>query len=990
VNKYKNIKSEYKLSESFSSGLERLGFYSEIDKNLYFVSAYDNYKKQLLDKHPALLFHLEKAEKLEATAVYCRNTFEGKGEPLPQLYIYDFTDSLYKDSFKGKLTEIHRKIWSMGDVPLTVLLFNTEIKILDCTVPINAEKEEPGYLIENLSLIGKAHKLYNQHFATKIKTGVFWDHIDNKKKFSFNNSSYDKLIVYLREKVIKKFADSQNKEKKTLIHKLIVQSILIKYLEERQSEENGKITKVFEDNFFMRFGGAKCFCDVLRNRNFFKLCKELNHKDKFNGNIFEWSDEEIKQIADYDLNIMANALDGNSDIDGQLYFWRQYDFNYVPIELISRLYEEFIINYEKTNKDDKGKVYTPAHLARFLTHEALPLEDYNELYKNYKILDPACGSGVFLVIAFKRLVQCWRLSNNMKKPSSGDLKNILSDSIFGIDKDKEAVHLTAFSLCLAICDELSPKEIWDDLQFDDLTEYNIVHQDFFEWKKNNQNHYDTYDLIIGNPPFVRGNDNASVWNLKRKKIEIPQKQLSLKFLCESVDLLKDSALLCLIIKASSLLYNSSSQDFKKALFSNFNIKQILDFTPLGRNNCLWDGADVAAGAVFLRNEQPDTATNILHAVFRRTKTSKEKILFEIDDYDLHFVNRYTAIENPFIWKINLLGGGRIKKIVEKCLENQSIKQLVDENKCEVEEGFIIGKNDKKCPDFMLNMQYIPTKAVTEKGIDFSKLDNINPDETFSKLPGKLTFTNPNIIIKENIGEKTLPVFFNTDMPFSFKRSIIGIYSKTDHDLLKTIFDSIKFHSDICRFLIFATSGKLLINKNTVFLKEDIMNLPIIDKSEQILSEIDKKIISDVNTFMQKFLRNGENSDAVKAVPKNDNRFIENFGQEFSRALNLVYQDGEKKFRLSDIIRFKDNQFIGTIFYYDKKEKVPEIFNLDYGSKDIKELLDFDLTQELSVKRIIKYYRKDKVIFIKPNQKRFWISLNAYRDADKTFADIAAL
>ena len=135
VDKDKNIKTKYNISESFSSGLKKLGFDTEIDKNLYFVSAYEDYKKQLSDKHPVLLFHLEKAEKLGAKAVYFRNTFEGRGEPLAQLYIYDFT-----------------------------------------------------------------------------------------------NSSYDKLIVYLREKVIKKFADSQNKEKRTLIHKLIVQSILIKYL----------------------------------------------------------------------------------------------------------------------------------------------------------------------------------------------------------------------------------------------------------------------------------------------------------------------------------------------------------------------------------------------------------------------------------------------------------------------------------------------------------------------------------------------------------------------------------------------------------------------------------------------------------------------------------------------------------------------------------------------------------------------------------------
>ena len=259
------------------------------------------------------------------------------------------------------------------------------------------------------------------------------------------------------------------------------------------------------------------------------------------------------------------------------------------------------------------------------------------------------------------------------------------------------------------------------------------------------------------------------------------------------------------------------------------------------------------------------------------------------------------------------------------------------------------------------------------------------------MPDELVFTRPNIIIKENIGEYKIPVFFNRDKRFLFKRKLIGIYSKDKNiSILETIYNYLIDNNQAYRFFIFCTSGQILVNKNTAIFKEDILKLPVIEESEQILSEIDKKIIADVNTFMQKFLRNGENSDAVKPVPRNDNNFLENFGQEFSRALNLVYQDGDKKFRLSDIIRFKDNQFIGTIFSYEKKEKAPVISNMDYDSKDIKELLDFDLTQELSAKRIIKYYKKNRVIFIKPNQKRFWISLNAYRDADKTFADISAL
>jgi hypothetical protein len=992
-----NFKTKHKLSPQFISGLEKLGFGPELDKNLFIAADLDKHKD-----NPSVWFELEKAGQLGAAAVYFRNAFEGRGAMLPLIYIYDFSSCLNSESVTSDLTEIQRKIWTSGRVPLSCIFFAAEIKILDCTVPINAKKEEPVYLIDKISLVGKAHKIYNEQFANKIKSGVFWDEEKNQKKFAFNNSSYDQLISYLRNKVIPDFIDSRyeekrdeekrDEEKRNLAHKLIIQSILIKYLEERESNENGRITKVFDNQFFMQFNGAKSFCDVLRNGNFFKLCEELNQEDKFNGNVFEWSNEDKTSIADYNLSILANALDGNSDIHGQRYFWRQYDFNYVPVELISRLYEEFIINHEaKKEKNKNGKVYTPAHLVKFLVDEAMPLNksDQYQHTDNYKILDPACGSGIFLVLAFKRLVQWYRLNNEMKKPSSKILQKILSDSIFGVDIDEKATQLTAVSLCLAICDELSPKEIWDDLQFTDLTESNIFRRDFFEWKKEKKEKAE-YDLIIGNPPFVRGgvDSKAGFWNLGNQKIKIPQNQICLKFLSESVSLLKDNGLSSLIVKASSLLYNSTSHDFKKALFSNFNIKQILDFTPLARNKSLWDNGDVAASAVFLKNEEPDKKTNILHAVFRRTKASKDRIAFEIDDYDLHFVNRHQAIENDFIWKINLLGGGRIKNVIEKCLEFQNLEKFAEKNQCEADEGFIKGTNGKIPP---YNIQYIPTEAVTEDGIDFSRLSDWDANEKYLKVPDELVFTAPNIIIKENIGKNKIPVFFNTDRCFAFKDKLIGLWSKNnDISILKKIYGSFINNNDLYRSYIFCTSPQVLVNKNTASLKEDIMRLPVIPLklSHELLSEIDQKVISDVNNVMQEFLRKGEKSDAVKPIPLKDNEPVNNFGNEFSRALNLIYEDGRKKFRLAQIIRFTDNKFIGTVFTYNDKEHKPHISKLDYNTENIKELLEFDFSEQLSAKRIIKYYQKNKVTFIKPNQKRYWLSLFAYRDADKTFAELS--
>ncbi len=636
--------SNINISDKLNKGLKVLGFEQELDETLFFVSQVD--KLQNVE----ILFHLEKALDFEATAIFIKKQLNGSYKPLA--YIYDFTRKMFEENI---LTAIQKKIWSSGEVPLACIFYATEIKILDCTTHINSD-DTPVYL-DTIAVTAQVHTLYN---AIKLKSGLFWEEEVFQKKFKFQNSAYDILIGHIR-KIIADFSKAFDAVDNSIINKLIIQSILIKYLEERvDNSGNG----LFSNKYFKKFGGAKTYTDVLRKSGkCVNLFQDLN-KD-FNGNIFNWTTDEEGVLKTLNLLSLANALDGDYLVNGQKSFWKYYEFNYIPVELISRLYEEFLAE----NKHLKGLYYTPSHLAKLLVDEAMPLHQFSSVtLDDYKILDPACGSGIFLVIAYKRLIQWWRLkrktaNKSLPKPNLSDLKSLLSNCIYGVDFEPQAVRLSAFSLCLALCDELSPKQIIEELKFEDLTKKNIIHSDFFAFKNETQIQF---DLIIGNPPFKRGSltDYDENWQFKNETVKIPQGQIALKFLTESLKYLKEKGLQCLIIKSSGLLYNSTSTEFKRVLFSNLNVIQILDFTGLARNKSLWDnGADVAAAAIFIRNEKPDFDKNILHLTFRRTKATKERIIFEIDDYDLHFVNRTAAIHNSYIWKNNLLGGGRIKTLI---------------------------------------------------------------------------------------------------------------------------------------------------------------------------------------------------------------------------------------------------------------------------------------------------------------------------------------
>ncbi len=968
------------ISANFKKGLKSLGFLG--DDALFIVEGKENIKE------PKIKFLLETATEFDASAIYVRQQL--KGDYKIQAFIYDYTNLQFSETKNIELGKIQKKIWSSGEAPIACIFFNTEIKILDCTKHIN-EDYTPIHLVKDLKIAGDALKLYDEQFAIKIKSGVFWDAEENKNNFKFKNSSYDKLIDNIRI-VINLFKKSDNKISQDLLNKIIIQSILIKFLEER-IDSDGK--KLLSNKFFKKYDNANSFIDVLKKRKFVELLSDLNDNERgFNGNVFHWTLDEQNLLKKIDLNLLADLLDtkrldlDSTQIEMEFPDWRYFDFKYIPVELISRLYEEFLAEGKKV----KGLYYTPSHLAKLLVDECIPLKKYKDKdfdLDSFTVLDPACGSGIFLVSVFKRLVQIWRLQNQMKSPNLKVLKKILKN-IFGVDKEEQAVNLASFSLCLALCTELDPLDIITNLKFDDLKENNIINSDFFECEKIKAKRF---NLVIGNPPFVRGGtkdfaNNTSIIN--DISIGIPNNQIALKFLADSYGFLKPIGLQCLIIKSSGLLYNSTSNHFRETLFSNTNVVQIFDFTPLAEGKSLWDnGARVGAAAIFIRNDKPNFNTNILHLTFRRTIATRERILFEIDDYDLHFVNRAIAINNHSIWKINLLGGGRIKTLIDK-LENQdTFKDFLLKNNCLTQEGHgTLVSNSSNPTNIRKRLKSL--KGIVNNSIDFTKIEIISIEEQ-KKIKDIPQYHKPALLISETIDieDFKINIAVNNIEGLVFKNRYIGVSSKSnDINFLKKLYANFVEFNKLYILQFFVKSAQALINRNTAILAYDLYNLKYVSKN--LISSYDINVSEDVTNYLQEYLRLGERAKAAKLINENiRDSFIIHYGIEFSKVLNLIYEDKKKKFRLSDIVVL-ENSFIATIFKYDSSDK-SVVLHKDNSKLDLKVLTNIEISKQLSINRIIKLYpQKDTIIFIKPNQYRNWLSLIAYRDADKCFADLSKL
>ena len=85
----------------------------------------------------------------------------------------------------------------------------------------------------------------------------------------------------------------------------------------------------------------------------------------------------------------------------------------IPLDFISSIYEEFL----KGDSSSSGVHYTPGHLVDFILDRVLP---WNDNQWDVRILDSACGSGIFLVKAFQRLIHRWKIAHNTE-PSPSDL-----------------------------------------------------------------------------------------------------------------------------------------------------------------------------------------------------------------------------------------------------------------------------------------------------------------------------------------------------------------------------------------------------------------------------------------------------------------------------------------------------------------------------------------------------------------------------------------
>lgn len=920
------------------------------------VQGYDN-----TDRPVEEVAIMEKAAYYKASAVFFEAPRDGKA-PVAQAFIYHSNGPAQDDDF----AKLHKRLWSWGGVPLVYRVTSGLVQLFRCAH--RPDFEVDGEIVFNPY---KTLEITSQIAvdpwwdAERLRTGTLWDDPAVCKQLLSSQHGAQKTLI----NAVNELHQELNQKgilPKPLRRRLLVLSVLIAYLEKRG---------VFEDGFFACFRpGATEFFQVLADGP--ALIKLLDHlEERFNGHVFVLSEDDRKKLRDSSqLARYAQLVEGRQESSGQLTLWQRYSFADLPIEFISHIYQLFV-------EDKAVAVYTPHFVVRLLLGEVLSWERLDQMEENDEvILDPACGSGIFLVEAYKRLVLHWRSRNGWKHPKPKTLRKLLVTRLRGVDLEEGAVELAAFSLCLALCDALEPMEIRTSIKlFPPLKEETIHTGCFFETREK-QTIKERIGVIVGNPPFESrlgtGGAQRAYQRYRQEHGALPDKQIAYLFLHESMEMLAPGGVLSML-QQHNFLYNQKSIEFRRKFIERWDVREILDFVSV-RGLFSKGGSDTKVVGVVAESQVPPPKRLILHATFRRSGRADAEQGFDIDYYDMHWLPRELVRENDGVWRCDLLGGGRVLGFVDRLRKLRTLGQYARERSWDYGEGYIEGARGVSRPSsHIIGKPLLPSKAIGETGIDASAI-TIAPEKPIEGPRSETRFTPPMLLVREH-----MDLFHGTWAKhyLTYKNKIIGFCAGTMADIqeLHRIDTWLTSESAPLKAFAAAISVRLFTQKATTLSGIDIENLPYPADHKLNVSNHEEILVADIVNYYRDLVRLGENSAAmvepgVYALPA--------FNDVFTARINSVYQ--KNKLRPLDPYAWP-----GVICqpYVFGKGKVDWT-----GADALKGKLDALLREKrgggLHVTRIARIYDGACIYLLKPDRLRYWLRSIALRDADETLADLA--
>jgi hypothetical protein len=588
---------------------------------------------------------------------------EKTGSPsVPVVYLFETASDV-------AAREIHRIVWNQNLVPFIIVTSPSSTRLYP-GFSYDAEQDNP--LVVAVGQIAEVLRELADFEADSINTGQIWQRWGHAADPTQRVD--EKLLSDLKSLESLLQAGGVTREAS---HGLIGKFVYLYYLRHRNILSNRKLDKwgVNPEALFSRNATLKAF-------------RQVNNElqEWLNGAVFQLGEDALRNLTQEQLRAVAGVFCGDSP-EGQFSLFQAYDFSHIPIETLSCVYEQFL--HDDLNPDGRsrgkqlGAYYTPLPLADYVISE---LERKRPLKEGMKVLDPACGSGTFLVECYRRLIEKkMRLEKRLLKTT--ELRELLTKHIFGIDRDDDACRIAELSLILTLLDYVEPPDLENtNFKLPTLREQNIFQDDFFKESDDWSTRFDseTFDWIVGNPPWaeVKGrpgteHEHYYAWHWMTTHSTthpVGGNQIAEAFLWKSGCHVDQKGVIGLLIPAMTW-FKKESRPFRRRFFSCWKSWCLANFANFMET--LFAGrARSPASAVFYQTLPPnddDTILTFAPFVAEQIANRPQHIRSRINTWNIvvngaevHEVeNRCAKQGDGLAWKLAMWGTNRDRKLLER-------------------------------------------------------------------------------------------------------------------------------------------------------------------------------------------------------------------------------------------------------------------------------------------------------------------------------------
>ncbi len=758
------------------------------------------------------------------------------------------------------IRKIHKDCWNFGKTPVVFISLPDELQILN------------GFSFDSKK--GLLNELANQNKKDDFN---FWELISGKTWNNYNkniNNTKNKVDntllknIYDARELLKNLnIEGDEYIKSELANSLIGRLIFTRYLIDREVEITFNDTKfdiiAFENMLESR--NVENLYDWFRfiDNKFFDDAKERF----FPVQKLKLSEEVINSDC---VGILYDLFKGNEVKNGQKLLdfkeFKYYDFQIIPVEFISNIYEFFMGESQSENK----AFYTPLFLAEYIVKQTVTKyfeKNRNEF--NCRVIDPSCGSGIFLVETLRQIITRFQAIN---KPNGVELKkhlnNLVIDNIFGVDKDPAAVNVAIFSIYITLLDFQDPKDI-ANFKFPNLRD-NFFEGDFFDdefitsWYLFKKKVTETnFDFVLGNPPwgdvskyqkkYLKYCENRAKDEGIKDKL-ISNDEIAQAFLLRLSDLFRQNSkeIKAAFIVTSKILYNLQADKFRTYFLEKFEIEQVLELSSIRDKVFKKDGPNIKelkktttgpACIIFYKfTGKPANPENIVkHISLKPNKYFDLFRAFVIEKYDYKEVMQGYFKEYHWLWKV-LVYGNLLDFHFTKRLKNsrfQTIQEVIDFNSMIRGRGIKIGGDEKNDVSEFKDRKFLDTKKKLLKRYytDSKNADTWQIDVADRDRKDKRLFSPPYVFVKKGIISDSLQIVTAySEEEWVFTDSITSIKGFEQHKNILKCFTG-TLNSNLFVYYSMMVISSTGIEREQIHQKE-ILDFPtIID--ERIANYVDR-------------------------------------------------------------------------------------------------------------------------------------------------------